>query len=120
MRKEDVCIEFRKLFPNGDPQFYDIMIELCQLHNDKNADYATKENPLGNFMRVGELCKKYGLVTEGHEATKVAIIYMLKQLDAALKLLQNKQTGNIESIGTRLGDVAVYSTIIRLLYERGL
>ena len=111
----DVKIIIEKL--RGHPKFYKIIEELAMLHQAKNTDYATLNEPLGNFTRVGELCKKYKLVTPGHEAMKVAIIYKLKQLDAVLKLLMTNEEGKIEGIPQRLDDVAVYSIIERILYE---
>lgn len=101
----------------GHPKFYRIIDSLKQLHSNKNRDYATKENPLGNFLRVAEWCKTYNLVTRGNEATKVAMIFKLKQLDAALKLLGSGQKGKVEGIPGRLNDDATYSIIARILYE---
>jgi len=101
----------------GHPKFYKILEEIAQLHNDKNTDYATQENPLRNFTSVGQLCKHYGLVTEGNEAQKVCIIYALKQLDAALKLLQNNEKGKVEGRKQRYLDVAVYLLIASILDE---
>jgi len=120
MNKEEVIEKFKELFPHGDPMFYEIIISNCQLHNDKNRDYATKENPLGNFKRVAEWAKKYNLITEGHEATKVALLYAMKQWDAVLKLLGSNQIGEVEGVSDRLNDISVYSIIARILYERGL
>lgn len=101
----------------GHPRFYEILEELAYLHSEKNADYATSEEPLQNFDRVGDWCKKYKLTTEDNEDFKVCIIYALKQLDAALKLLMHKEEGKVEGIPKRLRDVAVYSIIAEILYE---
>lgn len=120
MDKEEVIKEFKKLFPNGDPRFYEIIIELCQLHNDKNNDYATQSQPLGNFTRVGTWIEDYKLIVPGRKALKTSIIYMLKQLDAALKLIGNEQKGQVEDAPKRLADIAVYSIIAMILYEKDL
>lgn len=104
----------------GHPKFYKIVEEIAKLHHDKNTDYATIENPLRNFTSVGQLCKHYGLVTEGNEALKVCIIYAMKQLDAALKLLQTGEKGKVEGIPTRFRDVAVYMMIAEILYKEEL
>lgn len=113
----DVEIIIKNL--RGHPKFYKIIEKLAMLHQNKNRDYATEENPLGNFTRVAEWCKTYKLITPGHEAMKVAIIYKLKQLDAYLKLLMTGEEGKVEGIPQRLDDVAVYSIIERILYEEG-
>jgi len=117
MNKEKVKEEFKKLFKYGHPLFYDIIVDNCQLHNDKNRDYATIEEPLGNFTRVGKWAREYGLITEGYEATKIALLYALKQWDAVLKLLRDNQKGKVEGIPERLNDIAVYSVIARILYQ---
>lgn len=103
----------------GHPKFYEILEAIAKLHHDKNTDYATKENPLRNFTSVGQMCKHYGLVTEGNEAFKVCLIYAMKQLDAALKLLQTGEKGKVETIPIRLRDVAVYLIIAEVLYGEG-
>ena len=79
--------EFKKY---GHPKVYEILERLKKLHSEKNRDYADEDDPLGNFKRVGEIAKRYELITPGNEALKIAIIYALKQFDAALWLLKNK------------------------------
>lgn len=128
MNKEEIIAKLREIWQYGDPMFYEIIVELCQLHNDKNRHYATKEDPLQNFYRVGEWLKKYQLVTEGWEPVKVALIYCLKQIDAVLKLLgENKEelfkgttesVEKIEGIEGRLNDIAVYMMLARIIYRR--
>lgn len=117
---EDFTKKMRELFPNGDPQFYEIIIELAKLHNDKNADYASKEEPLRNFTVVGNALESYNILTKGYPATKVALGYAYKQWDAALKLLGRSEKGNVEGVSQRLDDIAVYAIIARILYEKGL
>jgi len=100
----------------GHKRFYEILDELAILHSKKNRDYATPEDPLQNFRRVAMWCREYNLITPGHEPMKVAIIYMLKQLDAALKLLRDDEEGRVEGIPERLRDVAVYTLLMEILY----
>jgi hypothetical protein len=104
---------------HGHPEFYKLLDNIADLHSRKNRDYATQDDPLQNFKRVAEICKRYKLITPGHEALKVAIIYMLKQQDAAFKLLMHEQEGLVEGIPERLKDVAVYSLIENILYKEG-
>jgi len=120
MNKEELIVEMKKLFPNGDPQFYKIIVDLADLHNKKNADYASREEPLRNFTTVGNALENYGILTKGYPATKIALAYAYKQWDAAFKLLGRAEKGNVEGVSQRLNDIAVYSIIARLLYERGL
>lgn len=109
-----ISLEKKRRF--GHPRFYEILEELADLHDRKNRDYATPENPLSNFTRVGQMCKQWNLVTKGFEPTKVAMIYMLKQVDAANKLLGSGEKGGVEGIPERLRDIAVYSILAEILY----
>ena len=104
----------------GDPDFYRVLFEILMLHLRKNRDYGTKEEPLRNFTTVGNALEDYGILTEGYPATKIALAYAYKQWDAAFKLLGRAEKGNVEGVSQRLNDIAVYSIIARLLYERGL
>ena len=102
---------------HGHPRFYEILEELAGLHSRKNRDYATQADPLQNFRRVAEWAKSYGMITPNFESMKIAIIYMLKQLDAAFKLIRDNQEGKVEGVPERLKDVAVYSILCMILYE---
>jgi len=109
-----------KLKGCGHPRFYEIEQELGELHDEKNTDYATPEEPLGNFDRVGKMLKEWGIrFDNGNEAEKVAFVYMLKQIDAVGKLLGQGKSGNVEDRSKRYNDMAVYSIIGRILFEEG-
>jgi len=101
----------------GHPKIYELLQEIGELHDRKNTDYATSEDPLSNFHRVAEWGKKYNLITEGNESTKVAVLYMLKQLDAVCKMLGADQKGTAESRRDKFRDIAVYSLIALILDE---
>jgi len=120
MNKEELIVEMKRIYFNGDPQFYEILVDLAELHHLKNGDYASKEEPLRNFTTVGNALENYGILTKGYPATKIALAYAYKQWDAAFKLLGRSEKGNVEGILQRLSDIAVYSIIAMLLYERGL
>jgi len=120
MNKEELIKEMKRLYFNGDSQFYEIIVELAELHHKKNSDYASKEEPLRNFITVGQALERYNILTIGYSATKTALTYAYKQWDAVLKLLGRKEKGNVEGISQRLNDIAVYCIITRILYERGL
>lgn len=101
----------------GHPNFYKIVKEVEKLHSDKNSDYATKQEPLGNFVRVANKCE--GIITPGLTATKVCYIYLMKQIDAVGKLLAAGEIGKMETIMDKCNDIAVYAIILRILYEEG-
>lgn len=100
----------------GHPRFYELLKEESKLHSMKNKDYARGGNPMGNFNRVASTLAQYpGLDLSKPEV--VAMVYMLKQLDASLWMISQGFEGDVENVGTRMGDVSVYSKIIRILHE---
>jgi len=117
--REENLAKIQEMFPHGHRDFYRIMFDLMDLHNRKNHDYASDENPLSNFTRVGELCDKYDVWNwKVDSSVKVAVIYKLKQFDAFMNLLQYGKTAMVEGVSSRLKDVSVYSVLeIVLLNE---
>ena len=104
----------RKVFPYGHPDFIIMTLREMELHSTKNYDYAHGGDPLGNFDRVAKFFSNYpGLDLSKPEV--VAAVYMMKQLDAALWLMCQGHEAKVEGIGERMGDVSVYSKIIRLI-----
>lgn len=100
----------------GHPRFKELTIEELALHDAKNADYTHGGDPLGNFNRVAAILALYPGLDLGR-ASIVALVYMLKQLDAILWMLAKGYEGKIETVGTRLGDVSVYAKLARILEE---
>lgn len=100
----------------GHPRFFQITQEEMRLHDKKNSDYAGGGDPLGNFHRVASLLSQYpGLKLS--DPTIVALVYAMKQLDAALWMLSEGYEGSVENIDTRLQDVHVYLKLARILHE---
>jgi len=105
-------------YPNGSPKFYKLLEEEAKLHNDKNADYAEAGDVWGNFDRVAHLVDYYNLLNAPIPTRiKVAIIYMLKQLDCALNAFGKGKIMKVEGIKERFQDISVYSKIITILAE---
>lgn len=102
--------------PAGHPRFYELTRAEEDLHSRKNADYAGGGPPMGNFERVSKLLAMYPNFPL-NTPHGVAIVYMLKQLDAALWLLATGREGKTEGIGDRLGDIGVYAKLARIMYE---
>jgi hypothetical protein len=86
------------------------------LFEDKNFDYASGGDELGNFKRVAEILNLYPDFPY-QTAAGVAIIYMLKQLDALLWGLSMGIHHRVEGIGPRASDVSVYAKLIRIICE---
>ncbi len=103
----------------GHPMFLKLTEEEIKLHESKNQDYRSNDDPLANFKRVASIMAQYPNMNwatpEG-----VTIIYALKQQDACISLLERGYEGGIESVDTRARDVHVYWKILRILHlERG-
>jgi len=113
LRKE-LGDELRNLFPHGHPKFIEFTLKELDLHSRKNYDYSFGGDPLGNFKRVSQILSLYsGLKLSDPDV--VAVIYMLKQLDAALWLRSNGHKAQIEGYAERWQDISVYSKIISIL-----
>lgn len=103
----------------GHPGFYALTEEEVKLHAAKNRDYAQGGDPLGNFNRVAAILALYpGLELAKPET--VAVVYMLKQLDAAMWMLAQGYEGRVEGVDSRLRDVHVYAKLVRILHAARL
>jgi len=115
--KQTLLVQLKTLFPNGDPGFIPMMIDLMELHSDKNFEYAHGGDALGNFNRVAGILAQYPNLKLS-DPSVVCLVYMLKQLDAVLWQMNSDYEGKIEGIVRRLEDVVVYAGIDILLQER--
>jgi len=106
----------KKLEFHGHPDFYKMTEDEITLHSEKNKDYAQGGDPLGNFKRVGVILSQYPGLNPSNPAV-TALVYMLKQLDAALWMLSQKYEGQVENVDTRLRDVHVYAKLARILHK---
>lgn len=102
-------------FPHGHPDFIPMTIDEMRLHSEKNYDYAREGDPLGNFYRVADALNSMGMTIT---PTEVCVVYMMKQLDAAIQMITGGYEGNVENADTRLRDVHVYAKLARILYKR--
>ena len=103
-------------FPYGHKRFVPIMRDLMKLHSDKNHDYASGGDPLGNFKRVAAILALYPGLDPSHPVV-VALTYALKQVDAVLWSLAKNIKAKVEGRGKRLDDIAVYAVLARILDE---
>ena len=106
--------ELKELFPHGHPKFIDLTLDELALHNRKNKDYAQGGHPLGNFHRVSTILGLYPGLNLAKPIV-VALVYMLKQLDAVLWMLCRGYEGEVEGVDARLADVYVYAKLCRIL-----
>ncbi len=85
-----------------------------QLHSNKNYDYAANSDPLGNFKRVANILSMYPSLNLS-DAAIVAMVYMLKQIDAYLWIKSNGHEAKSEGTAARIRDVSVYAKIIGII-----
>lgn len=93
--------------PNSQ-RFHDIMAELGDLHDRKQADYGKGDDPFANVRSSEEW---------GVEGWKGAMI----RLNDKVKRLQNyARNGNLKNEGVvdSLMDIAVYAVIAQVLWEQ--
>ena len=114
---EQILESLKANYPNGHPYFIPLCLEEMALHSKKNADYTQGGDHLGNFKRVaGVLCSLGMEVTPA----QVAFVYMMKQVDVVGRMLGKGYEGGVESIHSRLQDIAVYAKLTDILYYTDL
>ena len=89
------------------PRFYALLDKIKELHNKKNSDYATTEDPFSNFRA----CERIGV-----PAWKGCLVRMSDKWDRINNLC--KKTAEVdESMEDTLLDLSVYALICILLRE---
>jgi hypothetical protein len=106
----------RKRAPYGHKRFLGLCLDEIQLHSNKNHDYASGGNPLGNFNRVSAILSLYPNFPY-NTPVGVALNYLLKQLDAVMWGLCQRIKHRVEGYGPRLRDVSVYAKLSQILIE---
>jgi hypothetical protein len=97
----------------GHPRFYELLDEMRELHNRKNADYSKDEDPLSNFRLVENI---------GIPAWIGIVIRLTDKSSRIMQLTRKTLEGREasvkeESIKDSLIDNAVYSLLCIILYE---
>jgi hypothetical protein len=82
----------------GNPRFYDLLGKLAELHDKKSHDYASNDNPSGNYHFAGQLASMFSHSPEdagfiGRIAEK---IYRLANLESGGKRPQNESIEDTE------------------------
>jgi len=105
----------RKRGLHGHPEYLKLTEDELALHSVKNKDYARGGDPLGNFKRVASILSQYPSLNLS-DPTVVAIVFSLKQMDAALWMLSQGFEGDTEDFDGRAADTHVYWKIARILH----
>jgi hypothetical protein len=104
--------ESRKRY--GHPMFYQIVEEIRDLHERKNKQYATQDDPLGNFRRTGQIIKKF--LKPGLDPTLASCLaFMSKQVDGVYEMFGESKTDTPDQMEDKLLDIAVYAIIGMIL-----
>src|SRR3990167_4121170 len=93
----------------GSPRFYELLEEIADLHNRKNANYAEDDDPLSNLR----LCDKYFNV----DPFLGVMVRLSDKWSRISQLSKGKQDEVGESIKDTLMDNAIYSLLAIVLWE---
>jgi hypothetical protein len=110
------CYDASALPAKGHPLFKQLTEDELKLHEEKNGDYRSDNDPLANFKRVSALMALWPKM-DWTTPVGVALTYSFKQMDAALSLLERGVEGGVENVDTRLRDVHVYIKLVRILHR---
>ena len=99
---------------HGHPAFYRIVEELKELHSEKSRQYATKDNPLGNFERTGKMISKF--LKPGINPTLASCLALVsKQIDGVYELVGECKENTADSLEDKLRDIAVYAILAMII-----
>jgi len=115
MEREELIKKLRELCPFGHPNFYEKIVDVAILHNKKNFQYATINNPLGNFKRCGALASK--ILKPDNKELAIALCYLSKQVDGVYEMVGENKTGTVEELKDKLLDIACYAIICIILND---
>lgn len=92
----------------GHPRFYELVRQIEDLHDRKNANYAEDGNPLSNFQE----CEKFGV-----PAYIGTMVRMSDKWSRLTQLIKGKDDEVGESVKDTLMDMAVYCLLEIILIE---
>lgn len=107
MKKRRNEMEFRKAERYGSPLFYALLEEMADTHNKKSHDYASSENPYGNYHFAGQVSSLFAHSVEdaGFAGRVAEKIYRLANLEGSKKSPQNESIHDTET------DIAVITLL---------
>lgn len=92
----------------GHPRFYELLDQIADLHDRKNANYAKDNDPLSNFR----MCEEFGV-----PATMGTMVRISDKYARITQLMSGKRDEVGESIKDTLQDMAVYALLEIILIE---
>lgn len=92
----------------GHSRFYELLLEIAELHARKNHDYAKDKDPLSNLR----MCEQFDL-----PAFKGVLVRLSDKWSRITELSKKEAMVANESITDTLMDMAVYSLLAIILLE---
>lgn len=93
----------------GHPRFYQLLLEIAELHANKNHDYAQDKDPLSNLRE----CERFGI-----PAWKGSLVRITDKMSRLTQLASGKEAKvKEERIEDTLQDLSVYAILTIILLE---
>jgi hypothetical protein len=114
-KREKIIEQFKKIWEAGHPEFYNLIVKMCRIHEVKNKGYAKTNEPLSNFMESEKICVPAWQGCLIRLSDKYA---RLVNLAGAIRKDKTKyaELSTLESIEDTAIDLAVYSLILLILF----
>lgn len=83
---------------NGNPKFYDLLDDLARTHDKKSHDYASNDNPSGNYHFAGQMASMFSHSPQdaGFVGRIAEKIYRLANLEGSGKSPKNETIEDTE------------------------
>jgi hypothetical protein len=83
---------------HGSPTFYKLLDEMGEIHNRKSHDYASNDNPYGNYHFAGHVSSLFAhsFQDAGFAGRIAEKIYRLANLESGKKTPQNESVEDTE------------------------
>lgn len=96
----------------GHKKFFKLLEDCADLHERKNKQYADVNDPLGNFRRGSQICKKFFHPDIQDDPMRLAAAYCIilatKQIDGVIEIIAQNKKDTPDSLQEKLRDVLVY------------
>lgn len=92
---------------NGSPMFYQLLYDMAELHDRKSHDYASNQNPSGNYHFAGQVSTMFSHSPQdaGFVGRIAEKIYRLSNLESGDKTPKNESVEDTEN------DIAVITLL---------
>lgn len=83
---------------NGNPKFYELLEEMANTHDKKSHDYASNENPSGNYHFAGQVANMFSHSPQdaGFVGRLAEKLYRIANLEGAGKAAKNESVEDTE------------------------